>query len=189
MTEEADDSGRIRAYKNQAHEPGSKLPAFKGSITLEGSSEQRQVALWARKSKKTDKTYFIGKVGETAAEQIERIAANTPTADDDSSDADQPSDGEFTLKPHQVKLFPNARKQEGTKQPDYFGYYNPGEGKKQQRLDVWTRNDKFGKPMLSGSVTEALTKQELEQKQEQQKQEQQNQNKKPAKTRKRAMSV
>lgn len=163
MTEKkADDTGRIVAFKNPAHEPGSKQPAFKGSITLEGSTDKRPLALWARKSKKTGKTFFIGKAGESAVAQIEKIA-EPPTTNEDSIEQSQTTGTEFAVDPHEVILFPNSRKTEGSKQHDYFGYYNPGDGSKLQRVDVWAKNDRYGKPMLSGNVTEHKQAKKLEQ--------------------------
>lgn len=159
------ETGRLTAYKNRAHEAGSKQPAFKGTIHPEGSTDKRPLALWARISKKTGDTYFTGKAGESAAAQIEKIAAGEP--EDDTSTAD--TDNEQTLKPHEVRLFKNTRKEPGTKQPDYFGQYNPGDGTKLQRLDVWAKNDKYGKPMLSGNAAnqKAEKKKEIEKEQPQ----------------------
>lgn len=175
MSEDTEGAGSIRAYKNKDHEPGGKLPAFKGTISIEGSTDKRQVALWARKSRKTGKTYFTGSAGESAAEQIEKLAeALTPAENDDAEDSEQ------TIKPHQVRLWPNQNKAPGSNQIDYYGIYNPGEGMKLQRLDVWSKNDKYGKPMLSGNVTKQKPKKELEQTQAVPK---------PAKKKQRAMSM
>lgn len=159
------EAGRLTAYKNRAHEPGNKQPAFKGTIHPEGTTDPRPLALWARISKKTGDTYFTGKAGETAATQIDKIAAGEPEDDSNTPEAET----EQAVKPHQVRLFKNTRKEPGTKQPDYFGYYNPGDGTKLQRLDAWAKNDKYGKPMLSGAVKlqKAEKKKELAKEQEQ----------------------
>lgn len=146
--ETQDETGRMVAYKNRAHEPGGRQPAFRGSIFPQGTADQRPLALWARTSKKTGDTYFTGKAGESAAAQIDKIAAGEP--EDDAAMAEAAT--EDMVKPHEVRLFKNTRKEPGSKQPDYFGFYNPGDGLKPQRLDVWARNDKYGKPMLSGVV-------------------------------------
>ncbi len=174
MSEDTDDTGRLKAYKNKDHEPGGKQPAFKGTITSEGSQEQRQVVLWARKSRKTGKTFFIGKAGETAAEQIDKLTDAAPAESQEADDTEQ------LVKPNEIKLWPNQSKELGSKQIDYYGHYNPGEGTKMQRLDVWANNDRYGKPMLSGNVTEQKPKKEQELKQEAPK---------PAKKKQRAMGI
>jgi len=179
MSEDAEETGRLTAYKNKEHEPGSKLPAFKGTITLEGSSEKRQVALWAKKSIRTGKTYFSGKVSETAAEQIDKLTEAPASAENDEAE-----DNDQAVAPHRIKLWPDQNKTPGSNQKDYYGTYNPGDGRKLQRLDVWAKSDKFGKPMLSGPVTEQKPKKELEQTQEPSQQQA-----KTAKKKQRAMSM
>lgn len=144
-------AGRFTAFKNRDHTPDSKQPAFKGTLYPEGTTDERPLVLWARVSKKSGDTYFTGKAGETAAAQIDKIAAGEPDTEPDTNDTDTP-ESEQQLKPHQLRLFKNTRKVPGSKQPDYFGRYNPGEGLKIQHLDIWAKNDKYGKPMLSGKV-------------------------------------
>lgn len=97
---------------------------------------------------------MTGHAGHSATAQIDNIAAGQPApADEEQLQQSQATGTELAVDPHQVILFRNDRKEPGSKQPDYFGYYNPGTGTKLQRLDVWAKNDKFGKPMLSGNVT------------------------------------
>lgn len=158
---ETSDAGRIIAFKNPAHEPGSKQPAFKGTIHLQGSNDKRPVALWVRASKKTGETFLTGKAAENATTQIEKIAlGEVDNRDEDTIEQAQTNGTALAVDPHEVVLFKNAKKAPGSKQPDYFGYYNPGDSIKLQRLDVWARNDKYGKPMLSGGVKAHEPKQE-----------------------------
>lgn len=175
MSDEHDETGRISVFKNKDHEPGGKQPAFKGTISIEGSSDKRSAALWARRSKKTGKTYFHGRAGESAANQIDKLTEAPPSAENE--DAPQ---AEQTVKPNEIKLWPNQNKEPGSKQPDFFGYYNPDNGAKLQRLDVWASNDRYGQPMLDGKVREHKPKKELDLTQEQPKR---------AKKKKRAMSM
>jgi hypothetical protein len=176
MTNDPEKPGRLLAFKNKDHEPGGKQPAFKGTISIQGSAENRHVVLWARKSKRTGKTYFQGRLGESAAAQIDKLA-------DGHADDETVNDGQETesdLKPGDIRLFPNEQKKPDTNLPDYFGSCLPGKNDKPQRLDVWAKVDKYGKPMLSGNVTEQKPKQEPEQKQDAPK---------PVKKRQRSMSV
>lgn len=176
MTDDAETPGRLLAFKNRLHEPGGKQPAFKGTISIQGSTDDRLAVLWARKSKKTGKTYFQGRMSESATALIDKLAdghADNETANDDQDD-------DSKLKPGDILLFPNEQKKPGTNLPDYFGSCHPGKDDKPQRLDVWAKVDKYGKPMLSGNVTKQRPKQEPEQKQDAPK---------PAKKRQRSMSV
>lgn len=159
MSDETEDTGRIVAFRNQAHEAGSKQPAFKGTISTEDSAELHPLALWVRISKKTGRTFMTGRAGETAAAQIDKLAAAAPAEDDVEQSQD---DAIERVRPFELALFKNDRKEPGSRQPDYFGYFNPGDGASLQRLDVWARNDKYGKPMLSGNVSSHKAEQKNE---------------------------
>jgi hypothetical protein len=151
-----DTSGRLVAFKNPEHTVGGKQPAFRGTIHPEGSADKRNVVLWVRASKKSGETYLSGSAGETAAAQIERLVQQEPVDREvpDAPELTHDTGTQLELKPHDVVLFKNKNKERGSNQPDYYGYYSPGPEQKLQRLDVWARNDKYGRPMLSGNVAD-----------------------------------
>lgn len=180
MTEPNEKPGRLIAFTNKDHKPGTKIPAFKGTISIQGASADRHIVLWPRKSRKTGKTYFIGHAGLTAAEQIDKMAEGLPPPEHPTEDENDPN----ILKSGDVRLFVNEQKKPGSNQPDYYGTYCPGGDEKTQRLDVWAKVDKYGKPMLSGSVTVLKPRDQPKQEHEQKLKPN-----KPAKKKHRAMSM
>lgn len=58
----------------------------------------------------------------------------------------------FKLEPDAVILFANKTKDaDNPERPDYYGFYNPGDGKL-QRIAAWSQLDRYGNPMLTGSL-------------------------------------
>ena len=58
----------------------------------------------------------------------------------------------FKLDPDSLILFTNKRKgAENPERPDYYGFYNPGDGNL-QRVAAWSQLDRDGNAMLTGSL-------------------------------------
>lgn len=146
--------GNFRAFKNTSKEIGDDRPLFQGKLTLPNSKDERSFALWPYASGKDGATILSGRAGASAnsqiaaytqpsKEQVERMAVELP-----SRNGAEP----FRLEPDAVVLFTNKTKQEANPdRPDYYGFYNPGDGTT-QRLAVWSQLDRYGSPMLSGSL-------------------------------------
>lgn len=147
------DRGNFRAFKNTSKEIGDDRPLFQGKLTLPNSKDERSFALWPYASGKDGATILSGRAGASAnsqiaaytqpsKEQVERMAVELP-----SRNGSEP----FRLEPDAVVLFTNKTKQEGQDRPDYYGFYNPGNGST-QRIAAWSQLDRYGSPMLSGSL-------------------------------------
>lgn len=145
------DYGRLIAYMTPNYQPGSKSPAFKGTISLLAESEKRSIALWPHVSSNTGKTFLTGRAAANAADQID--ALTNPVKDEDVIKQALSTGSQFAVDANEIVLFKNQHKSpEHPNRPDYYGYFNPGNGEDLRRLDVWAKPDKFGKAMLSGPV-------------------------------------
>lgn len=157
MAEQKDYSnrGKFRGFKNKKKEHGDDRPLFEGKLSLPGMKEERAFALWAYGGKEDGATILSGKASEPASMQInaytkptqdevQKIAATLPARDGRDP---------FKLDPDALILFTNKSKgEEGDKnRPDYYGFYNPGDGNI-QRISAWSKLDRYGNPMLTGSL-------------------------------------
>jgi len=148
------DRGNFRAFKNTSKEVGDDRPLFQGKLTLPGMKEERSFALWPYASEKDGTTILSGRAGLSAnsqiaaytqppKEQVQKLAVELP-----SRNGAEP----FKLEPDSLILFTNKTKdQENQGRPDYYGFYNPGDGKL-QRIAAWSNLDRYGNPMLTGSL-------------------------------------
>jgi hypothetical protein len=143
--------GRLLAFLNPDKEPGDARPAFSGSLTLPDDASERRIALWAHTTKKGH-TLLAGRVSQSAQEQI--AALLRPVSASETLIEEAQSDGkEFAVDPGEVLLFANIRKTpEHAQAPDYWGYFNPGNGEALMRVSVWAKTDSRGKAMLSGAL-------------------------------------
>ena len=159
---EADrEGGRLLAFLNAQKTPGDNRPAFEGRLSLPDDANERQVALWAHTTK-AGATMFAGRISKSATEQIQDLMRAPREADDPQLEAAE-SDGKVRVDAHEVLLFSNTRKApENGKQPDYWGYCNPGDDAPRMRLAVWTQTTAQGKAMLTGSVKVDEPEQERE---------------------------
>ena len=152
-TKDTAERGNFRAFKNNSKEMGDDRPLFQGKLTLPGSNDERGFALWPYASEKGG-TILSGRAGITANSQI---AAYTQPAKEDvqrlAVELPSKTGGEpFKLEPDALILFENKSKDaEHPGRPDYYGFYNPGDGKI-QRVAAWSNLDRYNNPMLSGSL-------------------------------------
>lgn len=148
------DRGNFRAFKNNSKEIGDDRPLFQGKLTLPNSKDERSFALWPYASEKDGATILSGRAGvsansqiasytQPAKETVQKLAVEIPSK----------SGGEpFKLEPDSLILFTNKSKDaDNQERPDYYGFYNPGDGKL-QRVAAWSQLDRYGNPMLTGSV-------------------------------------
>lgn len=146
--------GNFRAYKNNSKEVGDDRPLFNGKLTLPGMKDERGFALWPYASEKDGSIILSGRAGATAnsqissytqppKEQVQQMAVEIP-----SRNGGEP----FKLEPGSLILFTNKTKDaENPGRPDYYGFYNPGDGKL-QRIAAWSQLDRYNNPMLTGSL-------------------------------------
>lgn len=146
------EKGKFAAFKNPKHEPGGKQPAFKGAMTFGDANDERHIAFWPHKSKATGQTFFRIKVGASAAEQIDGLTDPGPGEHENRSGDSAKNDSRLDLKPGEGIAFPNSNKPSGSNQPDYYGYLKPNSNAQILKLDTWAKNDRYGKPMLSGNA-------------------------------------
>lgn len=142
-----EEEGRFIAFLNSRKQAGDNKPAFEGKLTLPEETDERRAVLWAHTTK-TGNTLLAGKVGRSASEQIDALVR--PPQETGEPEEDEADGKELDVAPDEILLFKNDRKD--GKQPDYWGYYNPGSDAPLMRLAVWAKNDAGGKAMLSGSV-------------------------------------
>lgn len=148
------DRGNFRAFKNKNKEVGDDRPLFQGKLTLPGLKDERSFALWPYASEKDGATILSGRAGASAnsqiaaytqptKEQVQKLAVELP-----SRNGAEP----FKLDPDALILFTNKSKDaDNPDRPDYYGFYNPGDGKT-QRIAAWSQLDRYGNPMLTGSL-------------------------------------
>ena len=148
------DRGNFRAFKNNSKEIGDDRPLFQGKLTLPNSKDERSFALWPYASEKDGTTILSGRAGASAnsqiaaytqpsKEEVQRYAVALP-----AKNGGEP----FKLEPDAVILFTNKTKDaENPDRPDYYGFYNPGDGNL-QRIAAWSQLDRYGNPMLTGSL-------------------------------------
>ena len=155
MTDDDDQpqKGNFIAFLDFNKKPDDDRPAFRGDITLPGTADKRSIALWPSVAKTGD-TVLTGRAGESATAQIDKIADPDRVSDPDATIEIAQNGGKgLTIAPHGILLFTNKQKdKEHADRPDYWGYYNPGGGKKLTRIAAWARTDSRGKAMLSGSL-------------------------------------
>ena len=148
------DRGNFRAFKNNAKEVGDDRPLFQGKLTLPNSKDERSFALWPYASEKDGATILSGRAGvsansqiasytQPAQEQVQKLAVEIPSKTDGKP---------FKLDPDSLILFTNKSKgAENPERPDYYGFYNPGDGNL-QRVAAWSQLDRYGNAMLTGSL-------------------------------------
>ncbi len=148
------DRGNFRAFKNNSKEIGDDRPLFQGKLTLPNSKDERSFALWPYASDKDGSSILSGRAGASAnsqiaaytqppKEQVQKLAVEIPSKTDGKP---------FKLEPDSLILFTNKTKDANNQErPDYYGFYNPGDGKL-QRVAAWSQLDRYGNPMLTGSV-------------------------------------
>lgn len=155
---ETNDKGNFVAYMNRNKQAGDNKPSFEGRIAIPGTETEHRMALWSHE-------YTDPKTGE------QRIAFNGRT--DLNAYTDAPCDqiasiakaadsgtilqGSLEIARGQIVMFENNSKDEpsktGNERPDYYGYYNPGNGSPIVQIGAWARKDKYQNPMLSGATS------------------------------------
>lgn len=146
------DSGNFIAYKTRDKQQGDKKPAFTGKLTLPGSTAERGVSVWLHTSKKTGDIVMSGRLGLDANDQIKEMVGKGEVDPDAAIEIMQNGGKGLKIDPNALILFTNKRKAENEKQPDYFGYVNPGKGEPLVRLSVWSRTDRNGNAFLGGAT-------------------------------------
>lgn len=149
--------GDFAAFLNRDKQPGDNKPIFDGRIAKPGTEDEQRVALWAFEytDKKTGevRTGFNGTAGAivtTAApmDQIASLLKQAPAADV----IEMP--GNLKLAPRQVVLFANPSKDDAPekKRPDFYGYFNPGDGSPVVSISAWMGKDRYDHAKLSGAT-------------------------------------
>jgi hypothetical protein len=152
MPHDPSKEGRLVAFLNLHKTPGDNKPAFEGRVSLPQDANERRFVLWAHTTK-NGRTLLAGQVSKSAAAQIDELARPVVKPDDTLIDQAQSDDKQLAVAAHEILLFTNTRREPAqTAHPDYWGYYNPGEGAPLMRLAVWAKNDPRGKAMLTGAV-------------------------------------
>lgn len=165
--------GNMIAWFNRQKKKDDNRPVFQGEITLPDDPHKRPFSLWATQSRRTKASMLTGRAGFSAAAQIAEhttVPRGVDGEEEPDSDMEHEQDGpeqameeagpEATAEPSQldikendVVLFTNTQRDaQNPNRPDYWGYFNPGQGKEMMRLSVWSRTDRAGKAMLTGSV-------------------------------------
>lgn len=158
-TDDKTPRGNLIGFLNSAKQPGDSKPVFQGKLSLPGSPSERGFALWAYTSEKSGDTVLSGRATNAATEQVKDLIHAKPdkTADTIISIAQKDGGKGLEIAPHALLLFSNKQKdKEGADsekvRPDYWGYYNPGNGEALQRIAAWAKTDRNGAAMLTGSL-------------------------------------
>lgn len=158
--------GNLIGFINVRKDPGDNRPIFQGRLNLPGHPDERGFALWSYTSEKTGHTVLSGKALASAAQQVENLSSPERPHDTDTTIALAQRDGAegLEIKPHAMVLFTNRNKDaENPSRPDYWGYFNPGGDGPLMRLAAWSKTDRNGRAMLTGSVQKDEPGQALEQ--------------------------
>lgn len=153
-------SGNFVAFLVRDKEPGDNKPTFDGRIKLPNVETEENFALWAHEytDQKTgeQQIMFNGRADAVSpgAEPMAQIAALIKQ--DETSAAVSASNLE--LQSRQLVLFPNRFKNDNPakQRPDYWGAYNPGNGKPVVRISAWLRKDRYQNAMMAGSTSYPL---------------------------------
>jgi hypothetical protein len=152
MDNEPRRQGRLVAFLNADKQPGDQRPAFNGEISLPEDPIERHLVLWAHATKKGH-TLLAGRVSKSAMEQIEALTRPSPERAEDLIEQAQTDGKQLAVDINEILMFENTRKTpEQAKAPDYWGYFNPGNGEPLMRVTAWAKTDSHGKAMLSGAV-------------------------------------
>lgn len=158
--------GNLIGFLNTKKSPGDSRPIFQGKLSLPGKETERGYALWSFTSEKSGATVLSGKALDDANTQVERLTSPERQHDTDTTIALAQKDGAESLeiKPGAMVLFTNKSKDaDNQSRPDWWGYYNPGGKEPLMRLAAWSKTDKNGKAMLTGSLVEYEASKSLEQ--------------------------
>ncbi len=158
--------GNLIGFLNTKKCPGDSRPIFQGKLSLPGKETERGYALWSFTSEKSGATVLSGKALDDANTQVERLTSPERQHDTDTTIALAQKDGAESLeiKPGAMVLFTNKSKDaDNQSRPDWWGYYNPGGKEPLMRLAAWSKTDKNGKAMLTGSLVEYEASKSLEQ--------------------------
>jgi len=172
MTEEADTqtSGLLDGRENIYYKEGSNQPRFRGTLNTDGNAEKRSFTLWVGMSKKGE-TYLSGTVSDTAKKRLEKMATGeADISDEEVAKLTLKTATGLEVKPHEMILFEAKNHDPVKKQPELYGYYNPGDGQSLQKVDVWMRNIDSRSLGLSGKVSAYDVEMELAKVAEKQKQ-------------------
>lgn len=142
-------------------------PRYRGKLTLPNNAEPRAFSLWVNFPKedpdqpdKKRNAYMSGTATDTPSVALEKMAHKTPPMTEEQmlELVQYTADG-YAVKPYHINLFPAKNHDPIKRQPNLYGYYNPGDGTPMQRVDVWMEprgRDRSGNDMfkLFGKVSE-----------------------------------
>ena len=145
--------GNFVAFWNYRKGDNEKLPTMQGRLSIPGNQQDRAFALWPSLTDKGD-TVISGRLGLSANDQITKAADPTREGPDDPPiQVGTNPEKMLTINPGSLVLFTNKNKDaENPNRPDYWGYAHVGGGQPLMRISAWTRLDRGGNPMLTGSV-------------------------------------
>jgi len=156
--------GKIFLRVNKRKQQGDNLPAFTGDVSIPGTEQRFDVALWGSEYADKDtgemKKVFNGRTSITSsradaeAQLDQLVAAGSPVA--------ALTENNLTLEAGQLVLFENKFKDEAEaradghvpNRPDFYGRWNPGNGQKMVSISAWAGKSKqrfdFGNVVLTG---------------------------------------
>lgn len=142
--------GNFVAFANRYKKRTDDRPNFDGRIAIPGTEREFRMAVWAA-TDKHGKVMFSGQSADISASDsaLEQIASMAGVG----ADMKTLEDGGITLKPGQLVMFANGFKDEqNPTRPDFYGRWNPGDGKVVD-ISAWARtNERTGAAYLSGQT-------------------------------------
>lgn len=142
--------GNFVAFANRYKKATDRRPNFDGRLAIPGTEREFRVALWAA-TDKTGKVMFSGQSADISASDsaLEQIATMAGVG----ADMKTLEEGGISLRPGQIVLFANSFKDEqNPNRPDFYGRWNPGDGK-MVAVSAWARTqERSGAAYLSGQT-------------------------------------
>ncbi|WP_414463325.1 hypothetical protein [Hyphomicrobium sp. DY-1] len=157
MANTSDSPLRFRVFLNKSKEPGDKRPLLTGKLLPPGTTVERNVSLWPHYTGKENGNLpgvLTGRLGTglSADDQMALYANAAPQQDYTIEMAMKDNREPMKIKPNDVVLFLNPNREKNPKQPNYFGYANPGNGEPLLSIGSWMGTDKQNDLMMTGDV-------------------------------------
>lgn len=148
---------RFHVHINKAKEPSNNQPLLTGGLLPPDSEKERKVRLWAHYTgKEAGKLPGIlsGRLSTSlsAEDQFVQHTKGEPETQYTYQMAMKGDREPMKIEPDEIVLFLAPNRDEARKQPHYFGYANPGEGKPLLSIGGWVGTDKSGDLQITGDV-------------------------------------
>ena len=148
---------------------GDRLPHFTGRISKPADKNdpviERRIALWAGRDKNGN-VYFSGKIDQLllGTDALSQIDAMVDAPVYDITDVAQAGTtlSPLTVRPNEIVLFTNKfRDAANPDRPHFWGRANFGDGTEIVHVGTWARQDRYGRPLLTGATTYPLPGQDI----------------------------